>query len=283
MSAAETLLVDNGSLAPPAILALRRIAHALAQRIGTPVSPVSMLHSSTVDPAQLDGTPAEIFVPALARRVAGGEREFVVVPLFFGPSGAITDYLPTVVRAQQERTGTLNVRVAPPLFDAADDRLAGILADHVRKTVDETKGRRVENGQPDLRKPISVALVDHGSPARAVVAVRDALALQLAKILGDRFRVAAASMERRPGREYEFGEPLLASLLRRADWRDESVIVAMQFLLPGRHAGPDGDVAQICREAEAESPRLHTTMTTLVGESPLLIDILADRWRAAMD
>jgi len=54
----------------------------------------------------------------------------------------------------------------------------------------------------------------------------------------------------------------------------------MQFLLPGRHAGPGGDIAKICREAGAASGgALRTTMTALVGEHSLLIDILADRWR----
>jgi hypothetical protein len=72
-------------------------------------------------------------------------------------------------------------------------------------------------------------------------------------------------------------------LLRQPGWNSGDVTVAMQFLLPGRHAGPTGDVAAICREAEAASGgTLRTTMTPLVGEHPLLIDILADRWQAAI-
>ena len=48
-----------------------------------------------------------------------------------------------------------------------------------------------------------------------------------------------------------------------------------------RHAGPAGDVAEICRAAEAEAAGLKTVMTPLVAEHPLLVDILADRWSAA--
>ena len=121
----------------------------------------------------------------------------------------------------------------------------------------------------------------NGSPARVVIDVRNALAKQLGALLGPAFTVSPASMERREGAEYDFGEPLLECLLRSSGWNAGEVIVAMQFLLPGRHAGPDGDVARICRTAEAASNgTLCTTMTGLVAEHPLLVDILADRWRA---
>jgi len=107
--------------------------------------------------------------------------------------------------------------------------------------------------------------------------VRDALAVEIAALLGDGFKVAPCSMERREGTEYDFNEPLLERLLEISPWNSGDVIVAMQFLQPGRHAGPAGDVATICRVAEAASPGLRTHMTALVGESPMLIEILADR------
>jgi hypothetical protein len=115
-----------------------------------------------------------------------------------------------------------------------------------------------------------------------VTAVRNELALQLAGLLGSRVAaVAPASMERRAGPEYDFCRPLLADLLATPPWNSGRVIVAMQFLLPGRHAGPAGDVAEICRAAESAHPGLRTVMTRLVAEHPLLTDLLADRWRAA--
>jgi hypothetical protein len=52
-------------------------------------------------------------------------------------------------------------------------------------------------------------------------------------------------MERREGAEYDFNEPLLEHALQQA--KGEAVIL-MLFLLPGRHAGPDGDVATIAKE-----------------------------------
>lgn len=265
MSQPLTLLVDNGSLEAAAPLALRELAARLAERIKLPVEPVSLLHSSGVPAAKLKGRAAEILEPALERRIAAGQDKFFILPLFFGPSGALTEYLPARLAHLQKKYGSFSARVAAPLFVAGDDRLARILADHVRAT---------KVGSP------RVALVDHGSPARPVVAVRNQLAEQLGKQLGADYVVAAASMERRDGAEYAFGEPLLANLLRQPGWNEGEVIVAMQFLLPGRHAGPQGDVAAICRAAEASSGgKLRTTMTALVAEHPLLVDILADRWQ----
>ncbi len=272
MPAAETFLLDNGSLQPAATLRLRDLAKELAGKINGPVSPVSLLHSSGVPAEQLSGVAAEIFEPAVLRRLASGRSEFVVVPLFFGPSGALTDYLPARVVHLRKAHPELNVRFAPPLFQAGDHRLGRIIADKVKESA-------VALG---ARGPLRIALVDHGSPARAVTEVRDQLAAQLGENLGAGFTVAASSMERRAGAEYNFCAPLLADLLRQPGWNNGRVIVAMQFLLPGRHAGPDGDVAKICHEAEVASRgTLRTHLTDLVGEHPLLVEILADRWRQA--
>ena len=265
MSQPLTLLVDNGSLEAAAPLALRELAAKLSKAINLPVEPVSLLHSSGVPAEKLGGQPAEILEPALERRIAAGQEKFFILPLFFGPSGALTDYLPARLAHLQGKHPRFSARVAAPLFVAGYDRLARILADHVRSA--------------KMKTP-RVALVDHGSPARPVVAVRNQLAEQLGKQLGPDYVVAASSMERRDGAEYNFAEPLLANLLRQPGWNEGEVIVAMQFLLPGRHAGPEGDVAGICRAAEAASGgKLRTTMTALVAEHPLLVDILADRWQ----
>lgn len=268
MAARTTLLVDNGSLAPAATLQLRRIADELGRILGEKVEPVSLLHSSGIDPAKLGGVPAEILEPALRRRLDLGLRDFLVLPMFFGPSRALTDYIPERVVSLRGEFPDLRVRLAAPLHGDSDDRLARILADHVRCVAGE---------------PRRVALVDHGSPLPALSAVRDQLARQLGGLLGAGWNVAPCSMERRPGREHDHCEPLLAGLLRTRPWCEGEVVVAMQFLSPGRHAGHEGDVAQICLDAGKEHPRLATVMTPLVGEHPLLLSILADRWRAAAD
>jgi hypothetical protein len=88
-------------------------------------------------------------------------------------------------------------------------------------------------------------------------------------------------MERRAGPEYDFTAPLLSDLLATPPWNSSRVIVAMQFLLPGRHAGPQGDVAKLCRAAQGTHPGLVTRLTALVGAHPLMVEILADRWREA--
>jgi hypothetical protein len=264
------LLVDNGSLQPAATLALRGLAARLGERLGEPVEAVSLLHSSGIDPRLLAGQPAEILFPALEKHLAAGEAGFVIVPLFFGPSQALTVYLPENFARLRLRYPAFHARVAAPLHAAGDDRLARILADQVR--------RELTNAGPGVR----VALVDHGSPVRAVTAVRNELATQLATLLGAEVAaVAPCSMERRSDPAYDFCAPLLADLLGSPPWSTGRVVVAMQFLLPGRHAGPVGDVAEICRRTAQAHPELRAQMTDLVGSHPLLVEILADRWAAA--
>lgn len=289
-----TLLVDNGSLEPAATLALRGLAVRLAGRLGRPVAPVSLLHSSAIDPALIGGESAEILFPSLERRLAAGQHDFILLPLFFGPSRALTEYLPENLARLRRKFPRLRLKLAPPLHAARDNRLAQILADHVLECgslpagdvkpppSEQTPDRLPAGSCKDAAVAPRIVLVDHGSPVAAVTAVRNELAQQLAGLLGPRVAaVAPASMERRAGPEYDFCRPLLADLLATPPWNSGRVIVAMQFLLPGRHAGPAGDVAEICRGAESAHPGLKTQMTRLVAEHPLLVNLLVDRWRAA--
>lgn len=264
MSSEAVFLVDNGSLEPATTLSLRRLARELGERASVRVEPVSMRHSNRIPVDQIGGVPAETIEEALSKRVVAGVKRVTVVPLFFGPSGALTAYLPEVARRFPE----IEVRLCRALHRVGDSRLAQILATNVL-------GVAVQLGASSPPRP--VALVDHGSPERELTAVRDALATEVEVMLGDGFKIAPCSMERREGAGFDFNEPLLERLLSKPPWNSGDVIVAMQFLQPGRHAGPDGDVATICRAAEANSPGLRTHMTALVGESPMLIEILADR------
>jgi sirohydrochlorin ferrochelatase len=276
------LLVDNGSLEPAATLSLRRIAHRLGERLGQPIAPVSLLHSSAIPATALEAGEAEILEPALERRLKTGQTDFLVVPLFFGPSGALTDYLPKRVAALKRKFSGLSVRVAPPLIDgpnSTDPRMAAILEAHVRHAL-STAG---ETNIPSDRFGPAVILVDHGSPVRAVTAVRDQLAAQLRERLGSSVRsLNAASMERRPGADYDFCEPLLERAFDLPGLNTGTVLVAMMFLSPGRHAGAEGDVARICTAARQRHPGLRTIMTDLVGSHPDLISILADRTKAGL-
>jgi sirohydrochlorin ferrochelatase len=265
----QCLLVDNGSLKPASVLNLRRIAGALGQHLGREILPASLLHSSKVDPALLEGEAAVNLERRLRWSLEAGEREFLVLPFFFGPTGALTDYLPERLEFRRAKHGPFKVWRAPFLYQPGNNALLlDMLADQVR-TVLRERG---------LRRP-RVILVDHGSPKAEVTAVRDALACELGALLGDEVAaVAPASMERREGEAYAFNEPLLARKFEEPCWGEGDTVISMLFLSPGRHAGPDGDVATICREAEQRFPGLRTHMTALVGEHPGIVPLLAARF-----
>jgi sirohydrochlorin ferrochelatase len=272
MAAADEviILMDNGSLRAEATLQLRALADALAASLKKPVWPVSLLHSSKLDPADLRGNPAQTLVPFMRGQRALGNDRFTIVPLFFGPSGALVDYLPKRVNElQREGWQELQVTVAPTLVRQEDSRVAEIMAELVADKLDELGWDRA-----------SVAMCDHGTPAPAVNAVRALVAKQLEELLADRRScVTACSMERREGAEYDFNQPLLENLLG-TDGYQERVIVSMLFAGPGRHAGAQGDVAEICSEAQQKHPQLETRMTALVGsKADALVAVLADRYR----
>ncbi|MGC6423749.1 MAG: sirohydrochlorin chelatase [Lentimonas sp.] len=269
--APKIFLVDNGSLRPQATFILRELATKLSVVIGHAVEPVSLLHSHKIPAEKTGGKPATIVRRRLRECAAAGDRHFIILPLFLGPSLAIKDYLPELVEEARQIASDIQVQIAPPLagldVDAPDPRLAQILADHVRAFVES------EN----LAKP-TVALVDHGTPIRSVNQVRNAVAKQLADQLAEETaEVFACSMERREGEDYAFNDPLLENL-SGAPSGGQNLVVAMFFLLPGRHAGEGGDVAEICEGLIERGAYDSIGITPLLGEHPVLVDILADRF-----
>jgi len=289
----KILLVDNGSLKPAAVFALRELAGRLSEKIGQGFFPVSLAHSDKIPAADLGGEPSQCVEAFLREQLEGGEYKFILLPFFIGPSRAVTRSLPKLVEKLRVEFPDLRARIAPVLHAAGDDTLARILADRIRGVLSEI-GKT--EGQAETGKRVRVALVDHGSPAPEVTAVRDEVAQQLAVLLiGDArvVEVAACSMERRPGAAYAFNEPLLETLLARGEWEGSTVIVAQLFLLPGRHAGPGGDwceslggdrcvsaggdIAQICARAKERSPNLRAVQTEPLATHPLLVELLAQR------
>ena len=268
-------LFDNGSLRPASTLSLRVTAKQLAAELGAEVRAVSLLHSSAVASAGLSGQPALLLEPAVNAFLAeNSSAEVVLLPLFFGPSGALTDYVPERMAALAKKFPLAKIRLVRWLVDPADSdqRIAQALADCVQ--------RQIMGG--DLVRP-KVVLVDHGSPLRAVTEVRNFLGRQMLVLLGDMVEtVAVASMEKRPGAEFAFNDPLLAECLRMPPFDRGDVVVALQFLSPGRHAGPDGDVARICAEARRERPELQTHLTETIASDQRVIAVLADRYRQAL-
>jgi hypothetical protein len=91
-------------------------------------------------------------------------------------------------------------------------------------------------------------------------------------------------MERRQGPEYDFNGQLLGDLLDACAAKKPGavIVLAMMFISPGRHAGPGGDIDQICRDAMDRNPGLRVGVSDLVGEHPLLIEILNQRLQAAL-
>lgn len=260
----RVLLVDNGSLEPESTLQLRRIAVELDARLVCRVDPVSLAHSAKIPAEALNGRPAELFEAAVDRGWREGVNDFLVLPLFVGPSHAITRHIPALLAERKKKSSAFRFRVAPPLFVPGEMRLGQILVDHIREQI-------LSDERPH------VAIVDHGSPNPGVTEVRNIVAGQVRQLLGTSVsEVQACSMERREGAEYDFNEPVLANLLTQQGWKDEPVIAGMLFIAPGRHAGDDGDVVQICRAARG-SGSTGVRLTRLLGQHPLLLDILADR------
>lgn len=268
MSKPTVFLIDNGSLRPTATFWLRCLAEALAERSGLRVEAVSLLHSHKIDPELLNGIPATIVKRRLRELAGAGQKDFVFLPLFLGPSLAVIDYLPKVVEEVTQEHPGIQVHVADVLAgsdpDRPDRRLARILAQQVRSL------------QP---KPgTKVALIDHGTPAEPVNRVRNLVARQLCDELGAEFcGVQPCSMERREGEAYAFNEPLLENLPLISGYAGGDLILAMFFLLPGRHAGEGGDIAEICDDLLGQGLYNSITVTPLLGESPMLLDLLEDR------
>ncbi len=268
-------LIDNGSLEPAAHRGLRTLAAALGRATDTVVHAVSWKHSDRIPAAALDGTPAWTLATFVRQMHALGQRDFLFVPLFLSAQGAIGSALRRDLEKLRADLGDFEAHFADGL--AARGVLPAILADRVRETLHAT----------GLVRP-PVVLVDHGGPSTASAALRDRLGADLRALLGREIGpLAVASME---------GDhpPLLADQLRASALAGRDVIVALLFLLPGRHAGPGGDIAQICADAaaapdivpgadagaHAAGPRPH--LTDLIAHHPLALEALTAALRAAL-
>ena len=273
MNPATLLLVDNGSIRADAALSLRRVAQALSRQLGQTVYPVSLQHVDKIPARELDGEAALTLADFLRRQLTAGRRDFILLPLFFGNSHALTRFVPECAESLHREFGDFSLRLAEPLcpLPQGEPRLADILCDHVKQAA---------GGVPEG----TVVLVDHGSPVPEVSAVRQCLAEQLQVCLGAEVTLRQAVMERRPGSEYDFNGPLLQTLLRQLAERNphQTVILAMLFFAPGRHAGPEGDMAAIAHEVELRHPGFRVIASPLVGAHEGIVAILADRLAACV-
>ncbi len=258
MQSTRILLVDNGSLEAATTLGLRHLSREVSRMIGHEVHPVSVLHSQKVAPELLANKPAQIFSEAIQQAGRDGIKKIIILPLFMGPSLAITEFIPA--QFTLHATKDMQMVVADTLF-GADGELCDILIDNLKAT----------SWQKDKS---TVLLCDHGTPIIEVNQVRNLLAQEMSKKLGlNSQQLIACSMERREGDQYAFNEPLLESALSKVS---AHAIVLMQFLLPGRHAGTGGDVAEIC---EKHAPTgISWELSPLIGTHPNLPRLLARRF-----
>jgi len=260
------LLSDNGSTQPNATIQLRHLSKLLSDKIGQLVHPVSLQHANKIPAEKTGGTKARVFSEFMAEKLAQGNRDYILLPLFFGNSKALTKFVPEEKARLEEEYGKFEIQIAKPVYPLpeGDARLANILADHVKQTA------------ANLR---DIVLVDHGSPVPKVTAVREHLAHSLQQALGNQYQLAQACMERREGKDYDFNGQLLEDWLNeRAREKKPGVVVAMMFFLPGRHAGEGGDIAEICQSVMHNNPGFNIAITPLIAEHPEFVPLLAERY-----
>jgi hypothetical protein len=262
------LLVDNGSLRPEAIFSLRRIAQRLCISTQFEVLPMGLLHSHKIPKSQLHGTPAETIVTFLTSDRGQSELELLILPLFLGPSRGVTEWLIEKLDKWKESVNGRSYCILDCLHSDNDTRLAMALNLEIKKV----------SKRDSLLSP-RVAMVDHGTPVLEVNRVREEVGKGLVKLLNSEIsEFSTCSMERREGDHYSFNEPLLETLLLK--WGQEGtseVIVALFFLLSGRHAGNDGDIAEICEKATAMFPKMKIYQTNPLGEHEIVFAILKER------
>lgn len=275
------LLFDNGSLRPDATFALRAIAKNLSDRLGMQVEGVSLLHSHKIEADKLNGEPATIIRRRFKLGISNEEHHFICLPLFLGPSLAITEYLMELIEEAKVLCPEIEILVAPPLagWDVTnpDHRLAQILAEQVTAIMEQNA----------LNRSTNLVLVDHGSPIEQLSILRNTVTIQLQELLGDSVSTSTAcSMERREGEAYAFNDPLLETISFDTVSKDtslESLVVAMFFLLPGRHAGEGGDVDEILQDLVENAKIENFFKTDLIATHPLIYSILEDRVKSVLE
>lgn len=274
-------LIDNGSLEPAAHANLRALAAELTERTGLPVHAVSWKHSDRIRPPALATSEADVIRAGSSVRPGGrawtlapwvtdqftrGEREFVFVPFFISPQGAIGSALRRDLETLRKKLGPFDVTFSGRL--TAENALVEILAARIREVI---------NARQLVAPPVIV--VDHGGPSPASAILRNAVAAAVRRQLGSEIGpLAPASLQ---GVEHAHNHPLFAEQLVAPGFDRGDVVVAPLFLAPGRHAGPTGDLAQIAGAvAEPRAPAVRRChFAELIGTHPLVVQTLATALR----
>ena len=264
------MLVDNGSLRANAIKGLRLLAKKLGGKTGLNIYPVSLKHSDKISTDELEGIPAQTFHNFMAQQLEKDEREFVILPLFFGKSRALTSFVPDEIAVLKDQFGEFKLDIAETLYPLPEGEsgLADIIYDHVISTA----------------KPLNnIILVDHGSPIPQVTAVRQHLAQSVQQKLPDGVLLEQAVMERREGKEYDFNGDLLEHwLTQKAEAGETMAAVILMFFLPGSHAGEGGDIVEICESVMEQFPGFKISISPLISEHQQLVNILQQRLQTVL-
>ena len=273
-SNATILLVDNGSTRVDAAVQLRRLTEKLSQRTGNTIHPVSLKHSDHIAADdvknKLADIPARVFREFMSEHLSAGEREFILIPLFFGKSRALTSFVPDQKTELEAQFGPFKLSMTEVLYPLpeGDPALVEILYEHA---ITAAKG----NTKESLK---NLVLVDHGSPLAAVNAVRQHIAGALNTKLPQGMNIDQAAMERRQGKEYDFNGELLEDYLSRlAETGETQVTILLLFLLAGTHAGENGDITQICDAVMKQYPNFKVSISPLISQNEKLINCLEQR------
>lgn len=283
------VLANIGSLRSEPFLDVRQLSFRLSRALRLPVVPCSFRFSHRIDASKLHGIAAKSFETVVREHLAqyaSHATEVIVLPLFFGNSSTLTEFLPDVLHkvwrdasAASPPRLPLSLRLGRCLIDLAnpaDDRIAQILYEKVSVFTDHVP----------MNTDISVLVLDHGTPNREVHDARELVGAQLRTLVAAQnprvTRVGTTCMERRDGAEFDFNDPLLEVALEHYGITSGVVIVALLFLSQGRHAGANGDIEEILVGVRAKHPGVVIHVTEPLGTHDLLAQVLQDRYNSAL-
>ncbi len=272
---AVIMLCDNGSVRANATLQLRRLAKDLGEQSGHEIHAVSFKHADRIAAEDLHGMPAQVFRHFMTQQLTQGQRDFILLPLFFGNSKALTSFVPDEVAALKEKFGDFTVQVAEVIYPLPQGEpiLTAIIDQHIHDTASK-HNLPLQN----------LVLVDHGSPIPRVTEVRKHLAKTVQEKLPAGCQLEQAVMERREGKEYDFNGALLQDwLTEKAQAGESSAIVILMFFLAGRHAGDGGDIVEICNTVMEQNPGFKVAISPLITEHLDFVAILQKRLRGVLE
>jgi sirohydrochlorin ferrochelatase len=263
------LLVDNGSLRANATLQLRKLSQQLSVVTDCKIYPVSLNHADKIPLGDLEGEAAWTFQVFMRQFLQQGWRGFIILPLFFGKSNAITTLLSNPLTSFQSRYIDMTFQIADVVYPLpkSEPILVDILYDHIMTTAQQAAF------------PLkNIVVVDHGSPLPRVTAVRQHLVQCLQAKFSADILLQQAVMERREGDKYLFNGILLKDwLIDKAKAGETTAIVSLLFFLAGRHAGAKGDIETICQQVMCNYPHFKVVICPLVVEHSHLVSILRIR------